>query len=158
MALIETPDPEDTAAFHETVRRALEQGTVTEAHLAHAMNASRTSIKRWQEGRNAPHPAMRPGVYAFLRKSALYHACWSILVQHTGVREDGREAFMQAALDPWRPFTEYRFQGSLGFGGKFWRYDGRLYCTCYPEDETKERLATIAKVNQLLAGITPKDL
>jgi len=36
------------------------------------------------------------------------------------------------------PCTEWRFQGSLGFGGKF-RYP-RMSVDCYPEDETPARL------------------
>lgn len=34
---------------------------------------------------------------------------------------------------------EFRFQGDLGFGGKFWDYDGRWYVTYYAEDQTKNR-------------------
>lgn len=28
---------------------------------------------------------------------------------------------------------EYRFQGMLGFGGKFWNCNGRWYVSAYPE-------------------------
>lgn len=31
-------------------------------------------------------------------------------------------------------FTEYRFMGALGFGGKFWSSNGRWYVSAYPED------------------------
>lgn len=49
---------------------------------------------------------------------------------------------------------EYRFQGALGFGGKF-RNNGNNanvpYVDCYREDETKARLAMIEAANKRLA-------
>lgn len=45
---------------------------------------------------------------------------------------------------------EYRFQGWLGFGGK-WHYNGRtMRVSCYPEDETAGRLHVIAQTNKAL--------
>jgi hypothetical protein len=52
--------------------------------------------------------------------------------------------------------TEYRFQGNLGFGGKFWNANGRWYVTCYSEDETPERQEMIRKANERLADLRPK--
>lgn len=48
---------------------------------------------------------------------------------------------------------EYRFMGSLGFGGKFWNYDGRWYVTAYPEDMTPERQQVIDDTNVALAAL-----
>lgn len=45
---------------------------------------------------------------------------------------------------------EYRFIGSLGFGGKFRITEGKMHVTCYPEDETPQRLAKIDKINAIL--------
>jgi hypothetical protein len=42
---------------------------------------------------------------------------------------------------------EYRFGGSLGFGGKFYFTPRKWYVACYPEDETSERIAAIERAN-----------
>jgi hypothetical protein len=49
------------------------------------------------------------------------------------------------------PTNEWRFQGSLGFGGKF-RFP-RMTVDCYPEDETAERLDAIKRTNARLATV-----
>lgn len=49
-------------------------------------------------------------------------------------------------------FTEWRFGGSLGFGGKL-RLDGFLYVTCYPEDVTEARRKARDRANVRLRGI-----
>lgn len=59
-----------------------------------------------------------------------------------------RESFLSYVTTETR--IEFRFMGSLGFGGKFrsnqsWRVD------CYCEDETPQRKETIQKVNEILA-------
>lgn len=81
----------------------------------------------------------------------------NILANHAGAyRQD--HAFIVAQTSE-SPCHEYRFQGLLGFGGKFWNYGGRWYVTCYSENETPERMAIIEKVNGLLAELkaTPLD-
>lgn len=82
------------------------------------------------------------------------HDVWSILVAHAGAPdgERPRSDFVQAQSHSEHP-QEYRFQGLLGFGGKFWRYDGRWYVTCYPEDETPARKEMIKKTNEALAAL-----
>ena len=83
-----------------------------------------------------------------------YRRIYSILQEHAGSRRVYEDDFIYAfTLMPNGPPTEWRFQGTLGIGGKFWRYDGRYYVTCYPEDKTPEREAVIAKVNALLAEV-----
>ena len=52
-----------------------------------------------------------------------------------------------------RECPEFRFCGSLGFGGKFWVNDGRFYVNCYREDETPKRRKVIEKANEKLALI-----
>jgi hypothetical protein len=90
--------------------------------------------------------------------SALYHTVWDILVAHAGALEEDRVRFVQACLkkDRFRHLTEWRFCGHLGFGGKFWRNDGRLYISCYKEDQTKKTQKIIDKVNVLLAELVPE--
>lgn len=90
-----------------------------------------------------------------------YGKCWDILVEHAGAYNDNRgynrAAFVQSMLDEgYGGCQEYRFDGTLGFGGKFRRNGNRNYrvhVTCYPEDETEKSRATIAKVNKLLAEL-----
>lgn len=51
---------------------------------------------------------------------------------------------------------EWRFEGKLGFGGKFWNdwlylQDKPIWrVNCYSEDETPERLEIIEKTNEKL--------
>lgn len=47
-----------------------------------------------------------------------------------------------------RPTSEWRFCGSLGFGGKF-RFP-RMTVDCYREDETPQALETISRTNAQL--------
>jgi hypothetical protein len=63
-----------------------------------------------------------------------------------------RQDFMFAMTDP-RPPREYRFCGSLGFGGKLWIGRDKWYVTCYPEDTTAERDQTVIKANEALARL-----
>lgn len=82
-----------------------------------------------------------------------YGRVWDILVEHagacTGPRE--RETFIHAFASP--RTTEYRFQGLLGFGGKFRRNSGGVYVDCYPEDLNPTTQAILDKVNGLIAKI-----
>src|SRR6266404_1389602 len=50
-----------------------------------------------------------------------------------------------------RQNLEYRFQGSLGFGGKLWiSHRGPPYVTCYQEHETEGRKMLMELANQEL--------
>jgi len=72
---------------------------------------------------------------------------YDILVEECGAGEHNRIFFVVAQEQG--GCVEYRFQGSLGFGGKFWN-SNQWYVTCYGEDYTKERLAAIDRANQRL--------
>lgn len=74
---------------------------------------------------------------------------WDVLVRETGAPADELDPF----IFHWPTCVEYRFMGSLGFGGKVWWNSGRVYVTCYQEDETPERLATIDRTNAALAAL-----
>lgn len=85
-------------------------------------------------------------------------AVLKVLVEDCGYRcMDPRDAdaFVSAQVEGCR---EWRFQGALGFGGKF-RNNGNNnntpYVDCYQEDETPARLEMIAKANARLAEIFP---
>lgn len=81
----------------------------------------------------------------------IFNKAFDILVEHAGAVDGDwqRESFVRSyTTEPLT--TEWRFQGTLGFGGKFWRNGGHYYVTYYPEDRTAEREEAVKKVNALL--------
>lgn len=83
---------------------------------------------------------------------------YDILVQHAGARDkpDDRTSFVWSMTDAKHHCYEYRFGGSLGFGGKFrndGNHDDTPYVDCYREDETPARIARITATNKLLADL-----
>ncbi len=91
---------------------------------------------------------------------------WQVLVDHAGAYEDPipgglRTSTTFVQVQSATACEEYRFCGSLGFGGKFRR--NRVWigdtCTeswtvdCYREDLTPERQAVIDKTNAALAEL-----
>lgn len=84
-----------------------------------------------------------------------YEHCYDLLVKFAGARPDPMErmSFVMAFTQVEYPCSEYRFQGTLGFGGKFYRSGGRHHIGQYPEDATPKTRETIEKVNQALAAL-----
>ncbi len=82
------------------------------------------------------------------------HAIYDILTEKCGAPENDRMDFAYAQTQPDYP-EEWRFSGHLGFGGKFWRNNGRRYVTYYPEDQTEQRDEMIARANDRLSTIGP---
>lgn len=82
----------------------------------------------------------------------VFAQAWDILVEHAGNRDDpaNKETFIRYYLDDKFPGTEWRFQGDLGFGGKFWRDINHYRISYYSEDRTADRDAIVEKVNLLL--------
>ena len=76
-------------------------------------------------------------------------AIYRILCEECGALEYGLEDFVRSCDE----ITEYRFQGRLGFGGKFWNYGGRWYVTCYSEDQTPKRRAMINAAGRRLVEL-----
>ncbi len=68
---------------------------------------------------------------------------------HADERDQASFVFHQMAMD--YPATEWRFQGALGFGGKF-RTRSDLSCSVdfYPEDRTPAREEIQAEANEKL--------
>jgi hypothetical protein len=81
------------------------------------------------------------------------NAIYDILVRECGAAEGrewsypGRAHFVHEFTRE-RPTDEYRFQGALGFGGKFYPQDMRV--SCYREDETPKRAEMVRKANEAL--------
>lgn len=68
-------------------------------------------------------------------------AVYDVLVTHAGAPEFGREGFVTFMSEV--GCDEYRFQGLLGFGGKFWPDERRGWrVTAYPEDERRHPAIT----------------
>lgn len=75
-------------------------------------------------------------------------AVYQVLVEECGANSEDPLGFV-AEFTSGEPCVEWRFQGSLGFGGKF-RYP-KMTVDCYPEDETPERVQAIHAANKRLA-------
>ena len=82
-------------------------------------------------------------------------AIYDLLVDYAGAVDDesDRYQFEQSYLETKAgKAIEYRFSGSLGFGGKIWySRDGGWYVNCYREDENAARLKIVAATNAALA-------
>lgn len=84
------------------------------------------------------------------------NAIYDILVRECGAAEgdarhwNGRASFVREFTKD-RPTVEYRFQGDLGFGGKFYPQDMRV--SCYLEDSTHKRREMIRRANEALRAL-----
>ena len=63
-----TVDYEDDELFREVISAVLENNVMTVAEFADTFSMSRSSVSRWADGRNDPHPAMRPVIYRVFRE------------------------------------------------------------------------------------------
>jgi hypothetical protein len=75
-----------------------------------------------------------------------------VLVDECGLRDtlDARGDVFRF-LTAVAPGPEYRFMGSLGFGGKLFNANGgKLWVSCYTEHETPERRVAMARANARL--------
>jgi len=75
------------------------------------------------------------------------------ILEDIGASSSIRESFIYDQTH--EDIHEWRFQGLLGFGGKFWNdlsYDDKpkWYVSCYSEDETPKRLKLIEETNEKL--------
>lgn len=90
---------------------------------------------------------IHPDPYTYPDSDAVY----DILVAVCGAYDssDARKQFRCR----WPECVEYRFQGDLGFGGKVWAERGRVWVTCYSEDETDARRVMIQYANERLGTL-----
>jgi hypothetical protein len=63
-------DQKDDAAFQTVVARGMELMQLLDSDLSHQFGVSRPTVNRWRTGANAPHPALRKHVFAWLRHRA----------------------------------------------------------------------------------------
>ena len=110
---------------------------------------------------NEPEPKVDPGRLSLHRRFRCrsphdQRAVLRTLLRHPcrarGALASGQGNFVYHwTKDP--SFGEWRFSGTLGFGGKFY-FDGvEARISCYPEDRTEKRDQVVAKVNELLQGL-----
>ncbi len=77
-------------------------------------------------------------------------AIWDVLVEVCGAHPRQWDEFNHH----FPQCREFRFQGSLGFGGKVWADSRRVYVTCYGEDMTPERGDMIGHANSSLLALS----
>jgi len=79
---------------------------------------------------------------------------FDVLVKHAGASPyDKRMFVMQHSSGT--GCQEWRFQGLLGFGGKYWSETNTV--NCYREDMTDERREVIERTNAALARLAQID-
>lgn len=91
-----------------------------------------------------------------VKNEDFYHKVYDILINLGNAIPSMRETFIYAHLHKKHPTTEWRFQGYLGFGGKYRSETNTV--DCYREDETPKRLTLIEKMNKELEKLTEKEI
>lgn len=83
------------------------------------------------------------------------NAVWDALVTYVGAYDSSNNRYDFVVSQTTGFVSEYRFGGSLGFGGKVYRTDarGRWRVSMYREDETPERLHAMALANEALLRV-----
>jgi hypothetical protein len=91
------------------------------------------------------------------RKKEYFGRVYDILVLHAGAREKDKHDFVYHHAEG-KPYggsnygcSEYRFQGHLGFGGKY--RSGSNMIDCYREDENEKILNIIDITNKKLEEV-----
>jgi len=88
-----------------------------------------------------------------------YRRAYALLMQHGGASRSMADEFVRYfttkvsdhyAIVPYPYHLEWRFQGNLGFGGKFWRRGDQHDVSCYPEDLDPKREQILATINEAL--------
>lgn len=79
---------------------------------------------------------------------AFYGQVFDLLVRIGGAPESQRDDFIYRHVRDRYPCHEYRFQGKLGFGGKYRSRTNKV--DCYPEDENDLRKSIIFQLNNEL--------
>jgi 5'-nucleotidase len=88
----------------------------------------------------------------FVKNNTFYQQVYDILVYLGGAPEGMRDTFIYAHCHDKYPTKEWRFQGKLGFGGKYRSETNKV--DCYSEDETTKRIELIKQMNETLTNLT----
>lgn len=88
-----------------------------------------------------------------MKPHEIFSTIYDVLVTHAGANPKSKDEFIEGCLQTKFPMTEWRFQGNLGFGGKFYRNSSGHRVGYYLEDKTPDREAIVEKVNKLLESI-----
>jgi hypothetical protein len=83
-----------------------------------------------------------------------FNRVYDLLVSIGGATESMRDSFIYHHARDKFPCDEFRFMGTLGFGGKYYRRENRV--SCYREDETPLRRQIIERLNAELKKISPQ--
>jgi hypothetical protein len=81
-----------------------------------------------------------------------YEQAYEILVELGGAPPSMKSNFVHSFSTDKRT-SEWRFQGKLGFGGKFWRRPNGHDVTCYTEDLTTETGKLVQTLNERIATL-----
>jgi hypothetical protein len=65
---LESPDTRDAKVFRELLSDTIDLLNMSLREVADEFAVSPSSVTRWKQGANAPHPAMRPLVFKFLAR------------------------------------------------------------------------------------------
>jgi hypothetical protein len=76
---------------------------------------------------------------------------YTILVEEAGATEGYRQSFVEYLGNCSMP--EFRFIGTLGFGGKFYADGLKWYVACYREDQNADRNAAVDRINAKLTDL-----
>ena len=84
-----------------------------------------------------------------IESTDLFGRVYAVLVEHAGANPEDRGGFIRAHTDrSGCAVEEWRFQGRLGFGGKY--RGGTNTVDYYPEDMTPDRETVRRRVNTAL--------
>lgn len=84
--------------------------------------------------------------------AAFYGALYDVLVAYADADHARRDDFI-AYLCRESGSHEWRLMGSLGMGGKLFKSCGRIWVSCYSEDETPKRRAVVARVSREIEAL-----
>ena len=91
-------------------------------------------------------------VLSLIDKIDTFNSIFDVLVKEAGAPEQLRDDFVYHHARCEDRCDEFRFVGSLGWGGKY--RSGTNSVSCYSEDETPSRRLVIEKTNAALSEVT----
>ncbi len=65
---LRSADISNVKTFYALLNQGMHFLRLTDKDIAHEFGASRPTVTRWRNGKNAPHPAVRKVIFNWLRK------------------------------------------------------------------------------------------